>query len=119
MDDADFASQTASVNGTTLHHVRGGAGPTVLLIHGFRQDGYEWRYVMPLARRFSVVAVDLPGVGGSGAPDAGHDAPTMAIDVAELVDGLGVGPVHVVGHDVGGWVAYALGRLGPDLARSI
>ena len=43
----------------------------------------------------------------------------MATDVAELVDGLGVGPVHVVGHDVGGWVAYALARLRPELARTM
>jgi pimeloyl-ACP methyl ester carboxylesterase len=120
MDDADFTSQTASVNGTTLHYMQGGEGPTVLLIHGFPQDWYEWRHVMPLlAPRFSVVAVDLRGVGGSAAPDTGYDAAAMATDVAELVDGLGVGPVHVVGHDVGGWVAYALGRLRPDLARSM
>jgi len=42
----------------------------------------------------------------------------MATDVAELVDGLGVGPVHVVGHDIGGWVAYALARLRPEIVRT-
>jgi len=120
MNGADFASETASVNGTTLHYMRGGEGPTVLLIHGFPQDWYEWREVMTrLAPRFSVVAVDLRGVGGSAAPDTGYDAAGMATDIAELVDGLGVGPVHVVGHDVGGWVAYALARLRPDLARTV
>ena len=120
MDGADFVSETAAVNGTTLHYMRGGEGPTVLLIHGFPQDWYEWRDVMPrLVDRYSVVAVDLRGVGGSAAPDTGYDAATMATDVAELVDGLGVGPVHVVGHDIGGWVAYALARLRPDVARSM
>ena len=63
------------MNGTTLHYMRGGEGPTVLLIHGFPQDWYEWRHVMPrLAPRFSVVAVDLRGVGGSAAPATGYDA---------------------------------------------
>jgi pimeloyl-ACP methyl ester carboxylesterase len=116
---AEFTSETASVNGTTLHYMRGGTGPTVLLIHGFPQDWYEWRHVMRLlADRFSVVAVDLRGVGGSAAPATGYDAAVMGADVAELIDGLGVGPVHVVGHDIGGWVAYAVARLRPELART-
>ena len=120
MNGPEFTSETASVNGTTLHYERGGEGPTVLLIHGFPQDWYEWRHVMPrLARRFSVVAVDLRGVGGSAAPATGYDAACMATDVAELVEGLAVGPVHVVGHDVGGWVAYALARLRPELVRTL
>src|SRR6185436_13161864 len=120
MNGPGFASGTASVNGTTLHYERGGEGPTVLLIHGFPQDLYEWRHVMPrLARRFSVVAVDLRGVDGSAAPATGYDAACMATDVAELVEGLAVGPVHVVGHDVGGWVAYALARLRPELVRTL
>ena len=67
-----FVSETAAANGTVLHYVRGGAGPTLLLIHGFPQDWYEWRFVMPrLARRHSVIAVDLRGVGGSAAPVTG------------------------------------------------
>jgi pimeloyl-ACP methyl ester carboxylesterase len=120
MNGAQLISQTASVNGTTLHYMRGGEGPTVVLIHGFPQDWYEWRDVVPhLARRFSVVAVDLRGVGGSAAPATGYDAACMATDVAELIDGLAVGPVHVVGHDIGGWVAYALARLRPELARTM
>jgi pimeloyl-ACP methyl ester carboxylesterase len=119
MGDADFTSQTASVNGTTLHYMRGGEGPTVLLIHGFPQDWYEWRGVTPhLTGRFSVVAVDLRGVGGSAAPATGYDAACMATDVAELVDGLAVDPVNVVGHDIGGWVAYALARLRPEIVRT-
>jgi pimeloyl-ACP methyl ester carboxylesterase len=57
------------------------------------QDWYEWRAVIPhLTSRFSVVAVDLRGVGGSAAPATGYDAACMATDVAELVDGLGVCP---------------------------
>jgi pimeloyl-ACP methyl ester carboxylesterase len=120
VNGAEFSSETTSVNGTTLHYMRGGEGPTVVLIHGFPQDWYEWRHVMPrLARRFSVVAVDLRGVGGSAAPATGYDAAAMATDVAELIDQLDVGPVHVVGHDVGGWVAYALARLRPELARTM
>lgn len=118
--EGEWLSDTAAVNGTTIHYVCGGEGPTLLLIHGFPQDWYEWRHVMPrLANRFRVVAVDLRGVGESAAPPGGYEAAGLAQDLAGLVDVLGIGPAHVVGHDVGGWVAYALARLRPDITRSV
>jgi hypothetical protein len=70
-----FVSGTAKVNGTTLHYVRGGTGPAVILIHGFPQDWYEFHKIMPrLAKKFTVIAVDLRGVGGSAATPDGYDA---------------------------------------------
>ena len=80
--DREFLSETATVNGITLHYVRGGKGPTVILIHGFPQDWFEYRPIMPtLAKQFTVVAVDLRGIGGSiSAPD-GYDAANMAEDI--------------------------------------
>src|ERR1700676_4197559 len=60
----EFAQETAKVNGITLHYVRGGKGPAVILIHGFPQDWFEYRAIMPrLAKQFTVIAVDLRGVG--------------------------------------------------------
>lgn len=115
MPNDSFTSGTADVNGIRLHYVRGGSGPTLLLVHGFPQDWYEWRDIMPrLANRFTVVAVDLRGVGGSSAPRDGYDAATMADDLHQLVEHLDLGPAVVVGHDIGGWVAYAYTRLHPD-----
>src|SRR6266852_4787656 len=59
-----FISDYAKVNGTTLHYVRGGTGPAVILLHGFPQDWYEFHQIMPrLAEKFTVVAVDLRGMG--------------------------------------------------------
>ena len=58
--------------------------PTLLLIHGFPQDWYEWRTVLGrLAETFTVVAVDLRGVGSSDAPVDGYDAVTMASDPSD------------------------------------
>jgi pimeloyl-ACP methyl ester carboxylesterase len=105
----DFKSETASVNGTTLHYVRGGKGPALILIHGFPQDWFEYQLIMPrLAKRFTVVAVDLRGIGGSMATPGGYDAVNMAEDVDQLASTLKLQHVYVVGHDVGGQVAYAL-----------
>lgn len=108
-------SHTIDVDGVRMHYVRSGSGPTMVLLHGFPQDWYEWRDVMArLDSTYTTVAVDLRGVGGSDAPDDGYDAATLAADVHGLVERLGLGPVHVAGHDIGGWVAYAYARSYAD-----
>lgn len=113
-----FASQTAQLNGITLHYVRGGSGPAVILIHGFPQDWYEYHAIMPrLAKQFTVIAVDLPGVGGSSAVAGRYEAATMAEDVEKLIASLNLEHVYVVGHDVGGMVAYAYVRRYPQTLR--
>jgi len=61
-----------------LHYVRGGDGPAVLLVDGFPEDWVEYRAIMPtLARQFTVVAIDLPGIGRSAPSNGGYDAPTL------------------------------------------
>jgi pimeloyl-ACP methyl ester carboxylesterase len=108
---AGFASNAAPADGTVLHYVRGGTGPAVLLLHGFPEDWYEYRKIMPeLSRRFTVVAVDLPGVGGSTPSTKGYDDAAMADEIHELAERLHLGRAYVVGHDIGGMVAYAYVR---------
>jgi len=113
-----FISNTAKVNGTTLHYVRGGNGPAIILLHGFPFDWYSYHKVMPLlAKKFSVFAVDLRGVGGSSATPGGYESPNMAKDIHQLTQRLKLGQVYVVGHDIGGMVAYAFARLYPQATR--
>lgn len=114
----DFVSQTAAVNGTTLHYVRGGKGPAIVLVHGFPQDWFEYHAIMPrLAKRYTVIAVDLRGIGGSAPTPQGYDAATMAADLQQLVSSLGLQRVYIVGHDVGGMVTYAFLRRYPQATR--
>lgn len=116
----DFASGMAKVNGTTLHYVRGGKGPPIILIHGFPQDWFEYRAIMPrLAKRFTVIAIDLRGIGGSKATAGGYDAANMAEDVDQLVTSLKLQRAYIVGHDLGGGVAYALVRRYPQAVRGV
>lgn len=113
-----FESKRAEVNGTQLHYVRGGSGPALVLLHGFPEDWYEFRLVMPrLAKRFTVIAVDLRGVGESTPSDSGYDAVNLAEDIHQLVMSLGLEHVYVFGHDIGGMVAYAFARRYPSTAR--
>jgi pimeloyl-ACP methyl ester carboxylesterase len=115
-----FDSNAAQVNGTSLHYVRGGTGPAVILLHGFPQDWYEYHRVMPrLARSFTVVAVDLRGIGGSAAEEGGYDSPNLAEDIHQLGRDLQLERPYVVGHDIGGIVAYAYARLHPNDIRGV
>lgn len=115
-----FHSGTVEVNGTAIYYVRGGSGPALILLHGFPQDWYEWHKVMPrLADRFTVVAMDLRGVGGSKPTESGYNAANLAKDVHEVAEKLGLHPVYLVGHDIGGMVAYAFLRLYPETLRGV
>jgi len=115
-----FVSTTAQVNGTTLHYVSGGRGPAIFLLHGFPQDWYAFHRIMPrLAKQFTVIAVDLRGVGGSAASAGDYDAANMAKDIHELAELLHLEHVYVAGHDIGGMVAYAFARLYPETSRGV
>ena len=113
-----FISDTAKVNGTTLRYVRGGTGPIIILVHGFPQDWSAFRHIMPrLAKKFTVIAVDLRGVGGSLATPSGYDAANLAEDIYQLARQLKFERVYVAGHDIGGMVAYAFARHYPAATR--
>jgi haloacetate dehalogenase len=89
-----------------LHVATGGAGPPVLLLHGFPQTHLAWRAVAPLlAERFRVVCPDLPGYGAS-APAASYAKRTTAATVVALMRELGHERFAVVGHDRGALVAF-------------
>lgn len=106
---------TAAVNGVRLHYVTAGAGDPVVLLHGWPQSWYEWRHLIPkLAEHYTVVAPDLRGFGDSDKPAAGYDKRTVAEDVYQIVRHLKLGPVKLVGHDLGAEVAYAYAAAHPD-----
>lgn len=117
---AGFVSSTANVNGATIHYVRGGTGPAVILLHGFPQDWYAYHRIMPrLAKSFTVIAPDMRGVGRSTAPAGGFDATNVAADIHQLVQRLKLERPYVAGHDNGGMIAYAFARLHPNATRGV
>lgn len=113
-----FSSGQAQVNGTTLHYVRGGGGPAIVLVHGFPMDWTEYRSIMPrLAERFTVVSVDLPGIGKSSPSATGYDTAHMAADIHTLACALNLEQPYIVGHDLGGLTTYAYVRQFPGTLR--
>ena len=94
-------------DGRKLSYREEGGGPPVVLVHGSPADSRSWGRVTPHLRdRFRVLAVDLPGYGGSdGVPDAPLGrAAAMGAAVARLVESCG-GAVRLAGHSYGGVVA--------------
>jgi pimeloyl-ACP methyl ester carboxylesterase len=104
-----FRSEFVQANGIRQHIVTGGEGPPLLLVHGWPQNWYAWRFVMPaLARDFTVIAVDQRGIGLTEKPAAGYDAGTLGNDMAALMTELRHERFAVVGHDTGMVISYAL-----------
>jgi haloacetate dehalogenase len=110
-----FSSAHADLGDLRIHYVSGGDGPVVVLLHGFAQTWRAWRQVMPLlGARYRIIAPDLRGVGGSTVTVDGFDKKTMAGDLLGLLDALEVPSASVVGHDIGGMVAYAFAKAHTD-----
>ncbi|KAF2028524.1 alpha/beta-hydrolase [Setomelanomma holmii] len=97
---------------------------TILLIHGFPQTSYQFRHVItPLSDAgYRVIAPDYRGAGQSSKPYSGYEKTQMAEDLHLLIqEHLGIQEkVHVVGHDIGGMIAFAYGsRYADDVASLI
>lgn len=108
-------------DGVNIHFARAGAGDAVVLLHGWPQTWYAWRKIIPsLARRYTVIAPDLRGLGDSSRPLEGYDKKTIAADIWKLTrEHLGLDRFFLVGHDWGGPVAYALAASHPEAVRRL
>jgi pimeloyl-ACP methyl ester carboxylesterase len=103
-----IASRTAEIEGATLHYLTAGSGTPLLLLHGYAETSRMWRPIIPaLARRYTVIAPDLPGIGDSEIPATGLDMKSAAVRIHDLAKSLGLQQLAVVGHDIGLMVAYA------------
>ncbi len=114
--DLDIVTHhTKDIGGLTMHWVEAGAGPTVVLLHGFPEMWWSWRHqIQPLAEAgFRVVAPDQRGYNETG-KEGPYDLETLSGDVCKLIDALGEKKARIVGHDWGGAVAWYLGVRRPE-----
>ena len=115
-----FTHETARVNGVRLHYVTGGTDKPLLLVHGFGNTWYGWRYVMPaLAQRYTVMAPDLRGLGDSERPLSGYDKITMSEDLYALLEHLGHRQAFVAAFDFGVPIAYMLAARHPEVVQRL
>lgn len=113
-------------DGVRLHAIQWGseAGQPMLLLHGCGSNALYWNAVAPLlveqlGDRFRVVALDDRGAGDSDKPRTGYDPESCGCDVLSAGRQLGEGPMTLVGHSRGGWLATYIAAKWPERVREL
>jgi pimeloyl-ACP methyl ester carboxylesterase len=112
-----------ATNGIELHVLEEGAGPLVVLCHGFPELAFSWRKQIPVlaGAGFRVLAPDMRGFGRSSAPQAveAYDVVTLCGDMTGLLDALGEEQAIFAGHDWGANLVWQLAALHPERVRAV
>jgi pimeloyl-ACP methyl ester carboxylesterase len=119
LPDNLFRHRQLNVDGLYIHVAEAGTAgqPAVFFLHGWPESWAAFQSVMAaLSTDFHVIAMDLPGVGGSVTPPPWSDKRTLATYVRGVLEELSLSGVTLVGHDIGGMIVYAylrasLGRV--------
>jgi pimeloyl-ACP methyl ester carboxylesterase len=105
---AAFHAQQIPTNGTSLYVRVGGAGPAVVLLHGFGDTGDMWAPLAAIVvKDHTVIVPDLRGMGLSAHPETGYTKKNQAVDIAGVLDRLKIDKAALVTHDIGNMVGYA------------
>lgn len=109
-------ARDAKIDNAQLHYLTAGQGPAVVLLHGYTQTSRMWRPIIPvLAKKFTVIAPDLPGIGDSSIPADNEISMIVAAkQIHDLIRSLKIDKARVVGHDIGLMVAYAYAAQFPS-----
>jgi pimeloyl-ACP methyl ester carboxylesterase len=119
----EISHRFIETNGIRMHVAEAGAGPLVLLCHGFPESWYSWRHqiVALAAAGFHVVAPDMRGYGQTEAPEAIDQYSLMHLtgDMVGVLDSLGADTAVIAGHDWGAPVAWHAALFRPDRFRAV
>ena len=112
---------TADAGGRKISYAGDGTdGDVILLVHGYGGDRNSWLFLQePLAAKYRVYALDLPGHGTSGKDVGDGSAGVLADAVVAVLDALGAARAHLVGHSMGGAVALAAAARDPGRIASL
>jgi pimeloyl-ACP methyl ester carboxylesterase len=123
MTGGGITHRTIEANGIHLHLAEQGAGPLVVLCHGFPESWYSWRHQLAAlaAAGFHAVAPDMRGYGQSDKPEAIDQYTVLHLvgDMVRLLDALGADQAVIAGHDWGAPVAWHAALLRPDRFRGV
>ena len=109
-------------NGIRLHYVTQGEGSLMLMLHGFPEFWYSWRYqISEFAQDYKVVAIDLRGYNESEKPQNREDYAIAELvkDVEGIIKGLGYERCILVGHDWGGALAWSFAYAYPEMLEKL
>ena len=108
--------------GVRVHVAHAGRedGPAVVALHGFPHHWWVWRRVVPLLPEVRFLAMDLRGLGWSGAPaDGDFRKARLAEDAAALLDVLGIERALLLGHDWGAWAGFLAATSAPERCTAL
>src|SRR4029077_3353058 len=115
--------RTVSTNGINMHIAEAGAGPLVVMCHGFPESWYSWRHQLAALAEagFHAVAPDMRGYGQTDSPEAIDQFTLFHLvgDVVGLLNALGAEQAVIAGHDWGAPVAWHAALLRPDRFRAV
>ncbi len=110
------------VNGTDMGYVERGTGAPLLLVHGTLGDYRSWALQMrPFGARYRTIAVSLRHCWPERWDGDGDDFTVQqhTKDIASFIAALEAGPVHLLGHSRGGYIAFRVAQNFPDLVRKL
>ncbi len=120
---AEIRHSIVQVNGVRIHTAEAGAGPLVILVHGFPELWYSWRHQIPAlaAAGYRVVAIDQRGYGRSSKlwDPTQYTITKLVGDVCALVGALGAKKAVLVGHDWGAPVVWSAAWTHPELFDAV
>lgn len=120
---AEWQHRRARINGIDMHYVEQGAGPLIILCHGFPHLWLSWRHQIPAlaAAGWRVVAPDMRGMGQTDAPadPSAYDVPHTVGDLLGLLDHLGEREAVFAGLDFGVFAIFDLAYTAPERVRAI
>ena len=103
-----------------MYYETSGEGDPVLFIHGLGSNSDDWSSQMALfAKTHRTITYDVRGHGRSDKPPAPYSVPLFAADAAALIKTLGIAPVNIVGHSMGGMIAFQLAIDEPELVSAM
>ncbi len=112
--------ETLTVRGVPYALERAGRGEPVLLAHCLTWNHHDYDpIVASLAAEYDCIVPDQRGHGGTGFPTEPYSLADMAEDLYDLLQQLGVGPVHYVGHSMGAMMGPFLALAHPEVLRSM
>lgn len=114
----------ANNEGVDIYYEVHGAGPPLVLLHGFTAQSSQWSaygYVDELQRSHQLILIDLRGHGRSAKPHErnAYRLQTRLADIAAVLAELGIGRAHFCGYSMGGWLAFGMALFHPTMVASL
>lgn len=104
---------------TPIHYEERGSGDPLVLVMGLGADGPVWAdHLAEYEKHFRCIVVDNRGVGRSGKPPGPYTTERMALDVLEVMDGIGIASAHAAGISMGGAIVQQMALQRPEAVRS-